>query len=616
VIQFHQLTKSYGMRDLFRDQTLTLLPKEKIGLVGRNGHGKTTLMKILIGEVLADGGEVRVAKNFRLGHLQQHLHFTQTTVLEEAREGLPAEEKEATYKIEKCLFGLGFSEEQLHLDPHLLSGGFHLRLELAKVILSDPDCLLLDEPTNYLDIGAIKWLVRFLRQWDKGCLLISHDRSFLDDTCDFILGIHRGQFRKTQGNTEKYYECLLAEEELHEKTLINQEKKIKKMEAFVERFKAKASKAKQAQSRLKALNKMTVLEKLEELEELEFSFPHTPCPGKVLLKAHDLSFGYSPDQLLVNQLPFLCSQQDRIGIIGRNGKGKSTLLKLIAGELTPTQGHLTHHPALKKSYFGQTHIQQFDPENSILEELQKLRPDLPLKTVRAICGHVLFSGDDAFKKMKTLSGGERSRVMLGKMLLTPSNLLLMDEPSHHLDMESVERLTQALEDFPGAVIVVSHDEDLLRRLCDRLYIFIHDHILEYPRGYEEFEKEGGLEEFEKQRTLPSNIKEKQNAKVISPEEKKRQRLELQKKRSQELTPLKKAATALEESIKIDEEKLEQLTQSMTSTGDKNLSWEAQGKERKLLSDRLQKSYDDWENHLKKIEECEEKYEHLLRPYEK
>jgi ATP-binding cassette subfamily F protein 3 len=419
------------------------------------------------------------------------------------------------------------------------------------------------------------------------------------------LGIHRGQFKKIQGQTDKYYECLLEEEELYEKTQLNQEKKIKKMEAFIERFKAKASKAKQAQSRLKALNKMTVLEKLEDLEEWDFSFPYHPCPGKVLLQAQQISFGFGhhqnphhPTDWIIRQFSITCYQKDRIGIIGRNGKGKSTLLRLLAGEYQPQEGRLTTHPQLQTSYFGQTNIKNFDPEQTVLEEIQNTRPDLPIKTLRAVCGHVLFSGDEALKKMKVLSGGEQSRVMLGKMLLTPSSLLFLDEPSHHLDMESIEKLTQALEDFPGAVILVSHDEELLKRVCHRLYLFIHDDIIEYPRSYESFEEEGGWDEWEKKSSAPA---------ALPLEKKEKHSYELQKRKQQELQKFKKMLIQLEQHIQQTESTLQTLDHQIAHHDPEKLSadisWSSYGQQRQDLMDQLEKSYQEWENLSKKIEEC-------------
>jgi ATP-binding cassette subfamily F protein 3 len=494
VIAINQLTKSYFARELFSDVTLQMTAGERLGLVGRNGHGKTTLLRLILGQEEADSGEITIPRNYRIGHLEQHLHFSQPTILAEAALGLREEDAHSIYKAEAILFGLGFSQADLDKAPGEFSGGFQIRINLAKLLLSEPNLLLLDEPTNYLDITSVRWIGRFLRSFKGELILISHDRDFMDSVTTHTAVIHRQKIRKFAGATAKAYAQIVLEDEVHEKTRANEEKKRAQAEAFINRFRAQASKAKLVQSRIKMLERLPKLEGLAAIESLDFEFRYAPFAAKTLLEARSLSFGYNAGHRLFRDLDLSINGGDRLGVIGNNGKGKSTLLNLLAGGLTPISGEIKAHPDMKRGYFGQTNIQRLDPKLTIEQEIEQANPALTRTQVRNICGTMMFSGDLALKQVAVLSGGEKSRTLLGKILAQPSNLLLLDEPNNHLDMESIDALIESLQNFPGALLVVTHNERILRAVAAKLIVFHRGRVEVFNGGYDEFLDKIGWEE--------------------------------------------------------------------------------------------------------------------------
>ena len=494
MIKAENLAKAYGEQVLFTGASFLINPGERIGLVGRNGHGKTTLLRILAGEEESDAGSITFPKNYRVGYLKQHLSFTQPTLLAEACHGLPAAQEGQTWQVEKILLGLGFTKDDFQRPPAEFSGGFQVRLNLAKVLAAEPNLLLLDEPSNYLDIASIRWLIRFLQAWKNELILVTHDRNLMDQVITHTLGIYRQKIRKLEGTTDKFYAQLAKEEEIYEKTRINEEKKRKEIEAFINRFRYKATLSSRVQSRIKMLAKQERLEKLAKPEELDFSFPEAPMPGKLIMEVKGLSFAYQPaGPLLIDGLSFTVGKNDRIGIIGKNGKGKTTLLRLLAGELKPVKGAITRHPALQTGYFGQTNVERLDPEKTILEELLATTPACTPEMARKISGVFLFSGDLALKKIRVLSGGEKSRVLMGKLLLAPSNLLLLDEPTNHLDMEACDSLLEALDAYNGALILVTHNEMFLHALAEKLIVFDRNRVFFFNGNYQRFLEEVGWE---------------------------------------------------------------------------------------------------------------------------
>ncbi len=500
MLQINNLDKSYGQQVVFEKAGFILNPGERAGLVGRNGHGKTTLFRMILGIEQPDSGVISISSGYRTGHLSQHIRFSSDTVLDEACLNLPGEEdgRDEKYKAETILMGLGFSTEDFNLDPMELSGGFQIRLNLAKVLVSDPNLLLLDEPTNYLDIVSLRWLAQFLRGWRKELIIITHDRDFMDSVTTHTIAIHRCKLRKEAGGTEKVYQQLLLEEEIYEKTRINDENKRKEVEQFINRFRAKATKARAVQSRIKGLQKKERFEKLSETKNLEFRFNSAPFTGKQLMEINDLSFGFESEQPpLIKGLSFYVGKNDRIAIIGKNGKGKTTLLNLLAEELLSDGGSIRCHRDLKLAYFGQTNISRLDPEKTVEEEIMDVHPEHSRGQARSICGAMMFPGDQALKKVNVLSGGEKSRVLLGKLLVGHANMLLLDEPTNHIDMESTDSLLEAIEDFNGSVIIVTHSEMILHVLATRLIIFDDGKVTLFEGTYQDFlDRVGWKSEYE------------------------------------------------------------------------------------------------------------------------
>ncbi len=562
MIQVVNVSKSFGTQLLFQEASLTIGKGERVGLVGRNGTGKTTLFKILLGEEGSDTGEVIVPKNYQIGTLKQHLHFTHNTILEECMTALKGEAEFDQYKVEKMLHGLGFKTEDFSRSPSDFSGGYQIRLNLAKVLLAEPDCLLLDEPTNYLDIISMRWLSKFLRNFRGELVIITHDRGFMDEVTTHTMGIWRQKVFKIPGSSEKYFEQILADEEIYEKTRQNSEKKRKDLEEFVTRFKAKASKATQAQSRMKLLEKMPELDALALVSTLDFEFNHKECPGKTLMEVKDVSFGYGVDNLFEN-VSFPIIKGDKIAIIGKNGKGKSTLLNLLSGDLESRRGVISPNVNLLIGHFGQTNINRLNMEWTIEEEVASVDMTLGQQRIRSLCGTMMFGGELAKKKIKVLSGGERARVLLAKLLAKPCNLLLLDEPTNHLDQESVESLTLELQNYPGAVVIVTHSESMLREVATKLIVFHHGKVEYLSENYDDFLKKIGWEEEEE--VIQEKPKERPSRQEV-----KRLRSEIIIERGRELNPLKKKMESLEKEImKLEDEqtRLEAEVISLAERGD-------------------------------------------------
>ncbi len=492
MLQVIDLTKSHGTRVLLDSVSFSVGLGERVGLVGRNGHGKSSLFRMILDQEVPDSGRIVHPKRYRIGHLAQKLEFTQPTVLAEGCLGLPPDEKEFEYKVEAALFGLGFSEEDMTRDPRELSGGFQIRIDLAKLLVSEPNLLLLDEPTNYLDIVSVRWLERFLKVWPNELLVISHDREFMDSVTTHTMAIHRRKLRKISGGTEKLYLQLEQEDEVHEKTRKTAAKKRKQVERFIERFRAQPGKASTVQSRVKLLEKQEQLEELPSEQDLDFRFNEAPFEARTLVDVKKLTFAYPeqpglpPPPSLFRDLSFHIDRSDCLGVVGRNGKGKSTLLRLLVDELKPVTGEVHRHDAVKVGYFGQTNIDRLDDRLTVEQEIQSANEKLGRTAVRSICGAMMFSGDDAEKKVSILSGGERSRTLLGKILATRTNLLILDEPTNHLDMESIEAMVSVLGSYSGSVVLVTHDEMILRRLATKLIYFQKGEARVYPGRYADF----------------------------------------------------------------------------------------------------------------------------------
>jgi ATP-binding cassette subfamily F protein 3 len=563
MISIENLSKSFGGQVIFDGATFRINARERVGLVGRNGHGKTTLFRIITGLEAHDEGTLHLPKHYRLGYVEQHLQFTKDTILEEGMTQLPATEADQAWKVEKILTGLGFSMADMQRPPDAFSGGYQVRLNLAKVLVAEPNLLLLDEPTNYLDITSIRWLERFLASWPGELLLITHDRSFMDKVVTHTLGIHRRKMRKLAGNTEKYYAQIAQDEEIYEKTRINDEKRKKEIEQFITRFRAKARLANMVQSRVKTLSKMEKRDKLEATKHLDFSFRHKSFPAKQLLRVENLGFGYKPGETLIRDLDLTVGAGQRICVIGKNGRGKTTLLKLLGGKLTPGRGSLSYHPSAAAGFYEQTNVSSLVPSRTVEEEILYSDAGVERQLARNICGAMMFEGDNALKKIEVLSGGEKSRVMLGKLLAQPSNLLLLDEPTNHLDMESCDALLSALDNFPGAVIMVTHNEMFLHLLAEKLVVFQGNKVTVFDGTYSEFlEKIGWQEEDSPESGEVQGPEEPPETARLSKKEARKRRSEVLREKNRVIKPIEKKMAAAEKEIEGQEKKLQQLNQAM------------------------------------------------------
>lgn len=592
MIQVDALTMAFGGQTLFKNASFTIQPGERCGLVGRNGTGKTTLFRILQGTEMPEAGTISIKRDYRIGTLTQHIKFTKDSILEEACLALAPHEQDSIYKAEKILFGLGFQDSDMDRPPSDFSGGFQLRLHLAKLLIAEPDCLLLDEPTNYLDIVSLRWFKRFLRTWKGELILITHDREFMDSVITHTMCIHRQAIKKLQGGTRELFDRIVAEEEIHERTRQNLEKKKAHLQQFVDRFGAKASKATQAQSKKKLIESIPSLDKLKEIHQLDFSFRESPFPGKQMIQVDSLHFAY--DEPLIENVQLSIEKGERIAFIGKNGRGKSTLLKLLAGELNPNRGNIKRSENLRIGYFGQTNIDRLHPEHTIDEEISCANYALNLTEIRSICGLMMFSGDDAKKKCSFLSGGERSRVLLGKIIAAPCNILLLDEPTHHLDMESIEALVDAIETFPGAVVIVTHSELILDRLTLDKIIVCRAGKQELHLGdYASFLEKDGWSEDESG----------SSKKTTQPRDEKRIRAELIQERSRQLKPIEQKMAKIERELESLEQeqsvahaKLIDLSESGESA--KSLAWDI-GKRQK----RIDELYASLESLIQERETC-------------
>ncbi len=507
---------------LFRDLSLLITPQDRIGLTGRNGAGKTTLLRILKGEMLPEKGEVAIPRGKTIGYLPQQMEtLGKGSVVEEARKafqevlnlGVRIEtlnraitsrndydspdyhrliedlaQSNERYQmlgghtmdvdIEKTLTGLGFQRNELHQPIRTFSGGWQMRVELAKILLSHPDLLLLDEPTNHLDIESIQWLEGFLESYPGAVILVSHDRAFLDNVTRRTIELSGGRVYDYKASYSGYLEMRESLMEQQMATWSNQQREIAQIERFIERFRYKNTKARQVQSRIKQLEKMDVVEPdLPDGAAIHFRFPPAPRSGKVVFEARQLGKNYGEKQVL-KKLDISILRGEKIAFVGKNGEGKTTLSRIIVGELDHT-GEAEKGYQVQIGYFAQNQAELLDGDKSVFETIDAVATGEMRTRVRSLLGNFLFSGEDIEKKVKVLSGGEKSRLALCRMLLFPVNLLVLDEPTNHLDMRSKDILKSALLQYDGSLIIVSHDRDFLQGLTDKVYEFRNQGIREY-----------------------------------------------------------------------------------------------------------------------------------------
>lgn len=483
LIQMIDGRKQMGSKLLFESASVSINEGEHVGVIGPNGAGKTTMFKIFAGLEELDEGKVIKSSQLKLGYLKQESDWQVDLSVEDF---VKKDSQQPIWEIKKWGSKLGITESLYQQSISTLSGGYRMRVQLLKLLAAEPNLLLLDEPTNFLDLETTLVLENFLQFYPGAFLLISHDREFLKRTTDHIVEVELGEITKFPGNIEDYFE---QKQELRQQQLAqakNQELKRKKMQEFVDRFRAKATKAKQAQSRLKMLDKMELIEIKDLPVRAQIPIPKPIATGKETLRTENLDVGFETKKILSN-VNFRLSRGDHLAIVGVNGAGKSTLLKSIAAKIPVLSGEVIYGHQVEISYFAQHSTDELDLNESIVQALQrKAHPDVTLQEIKNMAGALLFAGDDIDKKIKVLSGGEKSRVALGQVLLQKKPVLILDEPTNHLDFDTVEALTQALNKFEGSLLFVSHDRGFVRRLATKL-LEIHQGKAEfYPGSYDDY----------------------------------------------------------------------------------------------------------------------------------
>ena len=522
-----KVSLNFFERQIFNQIGLQVNPGDRIGLVGRNGSGKTTLLRIIKGEIALETGEVRIAKKSRIGYLPQDIHEAVSgTLLQSLIESIPGradlenrlKEVEHTLKAdpdkqnqtksgekiaaihqdlnrldlefprheaEKILLGLGFETADFIRPVASLSGGWKMRAALATLLYQKPDLLLLDEPTNHLDIPSVRWLVEFLQNFKGAMILVSHDREFLNKQVNRIVSFETEGMRSYKGNYDFYLKAREEEVRSIEARAKNQEQKIRDAKRFIERFRSKATKARQAQSKLKLVEKMELIETFKKEKTIHFSFPEVVRSGKEVVFIEGVSKRFGKN-ILYDDLNLRALRGERIAIIGPNGCGKTTLLKVVAGEIEADRGRISFGHKVSVSYFAQHHSDLLNPRKTVVEEVYQVVPNASIGFVRNVCGAFLFSGSDVDKTIGVLSGGERARVSLAKLLVNPGNFMLMDEPTNHLDIESSETLIEALKGYTGTLLFVSHNQSFVNRLATKIWDIRGQGIVEYQGRLDEY----------------------------------------------------------------------------------------------------------------------------------
>ncbi|MBF0099036.1 MAG: ATP-binding cassette domain-containing protein [Magnetococcales bacterium] len=578
MILLEKINKSFGAQTLLHEADLALNPGEKVGLIGPNGAGKTTLLRIIEGAEEIDGGHISRLETMQIGTLRQELHPSERSILQETLHGMPElvrlrEERqqlqqqwddpqshtptnhdrlsqrwgEVEHRLEQLdsytaearagalLLGLGFSREMLARPLNAFSGGWRMRVAVAQLLFAKPDLLLLDEPTNHLDLESVAWLENYLRRMPQTFVVVSHDRGFLNRVCQVIVELDDGALSRYQGSFDDYVEQKAILLEQREKLMQQQSRRIETITRFINRFRAKATKARQVQSRIKLLQKIEPVEALPAAQEV--ARIRLPEPGRSPLKmvtVRDLSKQFEGTTVFA-KANFDCQRGEKIALLGPNGSGKSTLLKLLAGQLPLDGGSCQLGERVQAAYFTQHALDDLDPEATILQQVSTSLPNSMNETaLRAILGSFLFSGDEVFKKIKVLSGGERARVALIRLLLSGANLLLLDEPTNHLDMESRAALSDALESYQGTLILVSHDRELLQNVCKQFYLVRAGTITAL---------EGNLDSY-----LEQSTQAREDLPASPQQEQKKQRLQQREQVSSDLRRKRQQARQLEQKI--------------------------------------------------------------------
>ena len=646
MIDLSNISLQFNGRYLYKEINYKINAGDRISLVGANGTGKTSLLRIISGVLLPEAGNVYRQKGITIGYLpQENVTHKGKTLIDEAFSALTdiisLREKEeylseklldsnliederqdvinqlgevhhrleeldsysADARVEKILTGLGFDEREFRKKTDEFSGGWQMRIALAKILISQNDILLLDEPTNHLDLDSLEWLINFLKNYKGAIVVVSHDKHFVDEITNKTLEIFLGRFNTFNGNYEAYLKFKEERDALLIQQYEQQQKKIKETERFIERFRYKATKARQVQSRIKQLEKVELVELPEEAGKIKLKFPDPPSSGRINIELLTLSKSYGSNKVL-NNINFSIERGEKIAFVGPNGAGKSTLAKIIAGKINFDSGERkTGHNTII-NYYAQDVADELDPNLDLIETLEESEPDKTPVFLRNLLGSFLFSGDDVFKQVGVLSGGEKSRVALAKILLTKSNLIILDEPTNHLDYSSKLILQSALKNFPGSLVLVSHDIDFLRPIVNKVVYIKNKELKIFPDGIDYFlSKRIELqEEKEKNKSL-------ENFQGISRKEQKRIEAELRQKKYQATKVLIKNVRQLELKISELEIKERQLEKELSDPElynkpelmrEKNLQFNS-------VKQELTRLVEEWEKQTAELQNVEEKF---------
>jgi ATP-binding cassette subfamily F protein 3 len=604
MLTISEVSKAYGPQILFEDVSLQINRTDRVGLIGPNGAGKSTLFSLILGTEEPDKGTVTRERNVVVGHLpQESAPAGDRTVLEMALDGMDAHDHDSNgYQLEakakRILSGLSFREKDFARPLREMSGGWVMRAHLARLLVQEPDILMLDEPTNHLDLESLQWFQSYLQEYSGAILMISHDRSFLNALATHTIEIRQRKLVRYRGNYDACLEQRAAAEAQQLAAYKNQQREIAHMMEFVQRFRAKNTKAAQAQSKLKQIERMEKIEApVAENKKIHFKFPQPQRSGLKAITLKNIHHAYGPN-VIYQGIDFVAERDQRIVLVGPNGAGKSTLLKLLAGALPLQSGSRDLGHNVKSGYYSQYRVDMLDPDRTVLEEGLDTPERVTEEFVRTVLGCFLFRGDDVFKKVSVLSGGEKSRLALVKLLLDPPNLLLMDEPTTHLDMASIEALIAALQQFSGTLIFISHDIYFIKALSTHVVRVEGGRLAHYPGGWQYYLDKTAAQAAPTVQPVapPSGMKSKNK-------EQKRLEAEARQARHRERKTHESAVNKIEAEIQTLEARQKELTAELENPANYEKAGAIMELNREFveIADRLKVLATEWEQAAAKLE---------------